>query len=1136
MRILYFTHQFLPRHIGGTEAYTLALAREARRAGHDAAVLTCHESPSADPSDFGLVQTEYEAIPIFELHYNLSCAGHPARAEFDNPFAAGTVRELLRSCAPDIVHVMHAMKLSGSALKVCADLDIPFIVTLCDYWFICPRHTLLRWDETLCPGPARRLQCVKCVHATHGFAAHPWMDLAEPALLRRLRLLSCMGTLAPSAFRADVAAVVERPDYLRAQLLKARRIIALSPFLKRMFVHNGFPADRIEVIPHVPDRLAIRRVPRLPGEPVRLSFIGALVPWKGAHVLVEAMRRIPDAPIACRIYGSLDSGDDYVANLVREAGADRRITLMGRSAPDQLGDVLGQTDVLAAPALWYENEPLVVKSARQLGIPVLAAAIGSLPDMVTDGVDGTLLPPGDAAAWSECLDRVARHGPSAIARTADPAVDRPSVLSVEDNARAIFRVYEEAASPVSADRCVVHLVDQLPACRVESGPGSRVTIHSVVIGRRAMSAIFQHPVSRIQFPPLRVPADAELRFAVGVRPSAWRRMGDPILFEIARLDRRGAEQTLYRRVVHPREIKDDRRWIEERIRLGAHTRRGIRLVFKTSCAGAGDTRCAWAVWGEPRIVSAIPAPTIRARRPARGHVILITADALRRDVLGCYGDATMRTPHINRLAEEGALFLDARAPSSTTPGSYASMLTGLSPLRHGLHAEWGSLSPHLPGLPGWFAERGYRTVMCSSEDELHHPLMGFGARFDEVAAAIGSPAQAGAITTRSAIREIAGAPRESFFWVQYFDVHPPSMAPDPFARWYYRGDPDAAENRYRPEALEEIDGVETVAEFSRKLASLEKGVVDHAVRIRLRATARALRGEGGAPPDLAVHLRALPPRARLDMSLDAFAGWLDSRVRLLDEGRIPADLLDWIRLITEELRVVEDEILMWLDGVRDFRYPVAQYKSCVSYFDHQVGALTAFLRGEGLYDDATIILASPHGELLDELGIHFHHHALLDPVLRVPLIIKTPRSAGIPAGSCVGGVFDLVDLYPTLAGMRGDRLSHPVDGISRWDCWKAGEAMPEHDSFALCAYGQMASITRGPYTLLRALATFRIADRWDWREGDQMLIESDQAREQLEDLSARRPDLAHAMEQRLTDWLSAGGAVPGGCIGRGNRA
>lgn len=372
MKLLYLVHQYFPRWVGGTEVYTRGLVRRAVRAGHQVEVVTYHDAPSRA----GPVRTEFEGVPLVEMHDGLGLTPHPARYEFDNPDMFRWVRAEIERFRPDVVHAMHSMKLSGAALEACE--GIPRIVTLCDFWFLCPRHTLLTWDGKLCDGPR---DCGPCLKDLHGFR------------------------------KPDRG----RTDRLREIVLRADRIIALSDFMKLMFVKNGYPAERIEVLDH---GLETAGLAPSPPEGPRLLFIGNRVPHKGTHILEQALRGTDwDA----RFYGSGQT--------------------MGTFPPDEMGRILKGAAVLAVPALWYENNPLVLKAALHVGIPVLASRIGCLPEWIREGENGWLAEPGDVADWSRKL-RVAREQYSRIHGRGTP------VKSMDQNFEELLGIYSSCGPPL----------------------------------------------------------------------------------------------------------------------------------------------------------------------------------------------------------------------------------------------------------------------------------------------------------------------------------------------------------------------------------------------------------------------------------------------------------------------------------------------------------------------------------------------------------------------------------------------------------------------------------------------------------------------------------------------------------------
>lgn len=426
MKITYLTHQYLPRHVGGTEVYTHGLATRARRAGHDAQVITYVESPSLNHADYGAVITEHEGIPVVEVHYNLSRADHPARAEYDNRNVAAILERVLQNAKPDLVHAMHSMKLSAAALEICYDKKIPVVLTLPDYWFICPRHTLLRSNNEVCQGPAHDLDCLKCSYDTHGFAAGRLQRLPA-SILRRgsdWRFLHA----SERRFWRDIQAIRERSSFLRNVVGRADCVIALSEFQKQIFVRNGYDAAKIRVIHHGLETKGLLPAASATDNPIQFVSIGSLVYHKGPHVLLEALARRPHANVRLLLYGDLDGSNAYLDSLQRAVAADQRVKLMGTFPVEQMGAVLQSAHALLMPALWYENEPLVVKAAQYVGLPILASDIGTLSTVSR----ARLISPGDVEAWADALATFRPH----------PFEPDASIKSMDDNARELFDLYE----------------------------------------------------------------------------------------------------------------------------------------------------------------------------------------------------------------------------------------------------------------------------------------------------------------------------------------------------------------------------------------------------------------------------------------------------------------------------------------------------------------------------------------------------------------------------------------------------------------------------------------------------------------------------------------------------------------------
>lgn len=598
-----------------------------------------------------------------------------------------------------------------------------------------------------------------------------------------------------------------------------------------------------------------------------------------------------------------------------------------------------------------------------------------------------------------------------------------------------------------------HLVDRLSDAEIEApGPG-HVELQRVTIGRDTRMALFQHPVSAVRW--AAVPAGV-LHTAVGIKGS--RRTSD-IQFEIA-----ANGEVLWKQAVRP-----GRSWTEVRLEVPAG-----RLEFRTR---AKDLSYAWSAWADPRIEHEAPAPALR-RGPRNRHVFLITADAIGSDRLH-----EAKTPHLDRLAADGLSFAEARAQSPATIGSYASLLTGRYPTVHGVDSEWGRIPPSLPTMPVHLAGHGYHTTMIASESELSDPRQGFRDLFRQSVPCVANPAQDGALTTRNVLRWLDARPAgPCFTWIQYFDAHPPNTPPEPYRSMYYQGDPGRGDGV----AVSKIRALESVQHLM-----YFDGQPDFALGVRLRHAGECLLGMRLEGPDLASHLRGL--------RLESEAPALLRMGGALMSGQVPGELQPWIRRILPRLREVEDDILTWLEGVKDGRFPLAQHLGCISYVDAQIGLLIEALKERDLYDESVILFWSPHGEVYGDRDIYFHHHVLMESSLRVPLILK----AGDARGQ-VEGVIDSIDLFPTICEILGIASPPALDGASRWN----RKRIESHPSLAVGNHRAMVSCYQDGFKLLHTLEPHSVSPGWRWAKGQRQLVDS-------QDRPVDRPDIAARLGELL---------------------
>jgi glycosyltransferase involved in cell wall biosynthesis len=175
----------------------------------------------------------------------------------------------------------------------------------------------------------------------------------------------------------------------------------------------GVDPDAAVVAPPAGDRFdpavdggAIER--RARGEPLRVAFVGNLVPRKGLKTLLEGVAET-EADAELTVVGRpVDEGyADAVRRSVRRKGIADSVRMAGELTDRELAETLRASHVLAVPSR-YEGFGIVYLEGMSFGLPAIASRAGGATDVVTDGETGVLVDPGDPAAIARAVGRLDR--------------------------------------------------------------------------------------------------------------------------------------------------------------------------------------------------------------------------------------------------------------------------------------------------------------------------------------------------------------------------------------------------------------------------------------------------------------------------------------------------------------------------------------------------------------------------------------------------------------------------------------------------------------------------------------------------------------------------------------------------------
>lgn len=446
MRVLIVAHGFPPHGRGGAELYAESCALQLAGLGDEVSVLTREAVESAP--EYRVRDERRSPLRVRWIN-NTFRSARRFEDTYDNPVIQRLAADFIEETRPDVAHVHHLTCLSTRVLDELAARGIPTVLTLHDYWMLCHRGQLFDRDLQVCRGPFPD-GCDQCVGIEA--SAPPAIFTAARFLrgpLRRAGLLQRMSdphrhaSQMPGSRRASREASRIRLAHMRERWHAVDVALAPSHHVRQRFVDAGCPAERIRVSEYGVDE-ALRGVPRQSrgdGSPLHIGYLGSLMVSKAPHVLLDAVERLPAGAADVHVYGAPAPyhGDDSYGRALASRPAGPAVHWHGQIGRSELPRVLANLDVLVFPSVWEEASGIGAREALMAGVPVIASRIGGIPELVEDGRNGLLVPPGDSDALAAALWRLIDE-PDLLPRLR-AGITPPRTL--RDDVDATRRLYEE---------------------------------------------------------------------------------------------------------------------------------------------------------------------------------------------------------------------------------------------------------------------------------------------------------------------------------------------------------------------------------------------------------------------------------------------------------------------------------------------------------------------------------------------------------------------------------------------------------------------------------------------------------------------------------------------------------------------
>lgn len=362
------------------------------------------------------------------------------------------------------------------------------------------------------------------------------------------------------------------------------------------------------------------------------------------------------------------------------------------------------------------------------------------------------------------------------------------------------------------------------------------------------------------------------------------------------------------------------------------------------------------------------------------NIILIISDQHRSDAMHCMGNEFINTPNLDKLAEDGTLFINgySSAPSSTP--ARAGLLTGMSPWHHGMLGYGRVGSKYKYEMPAMLKESGYFTFGIG---KMHwfpqKALHGFhGTLVDE----------SGRVESEDFISDYR-------LWLQ---LQAPGINPDSTGIGWN----DHGSGTYK--LAEELHPTAWTGKMACEIIKNHKNGTQKPLFLKV-SFARP-----HSPYD--------PPKRFAEMyegkevKAPFISEWCKDK--------------DYAKLTSPENAAPDAPYGNF--GIEYAKESRRHYYANVTFIDEEIGKIISTLKEEGMYENSIICYVSDHGDMLGD-----HHHWRktypYEGSTHIPFIVKWPSSYNFAKGQHIDNPVELRDLLPTFLSVSGNKVPEDMDGL-----------------------------------------------------------------------------------------------------------
>jgi len=404
MKILQINKFFYQQ--GGAERYLFNLIKLLEDNGHEVIPFTMADEKNQPTLWSKYFVSKVETLAPRTLKEKLRVFGRMIYS-FE---AKRKIENLIKEVRPDLVHLHNIYhQISPSILSVIKKFKIPIVMTVHDYKLICPNYILYTKNST----------CQRC-------RGQKYYNALKYRCLK-------------NSFFASLAVMIEMyfHKFLKIYQKNIDLFIAPSNFVKEKLIYFGLPANKIAVLPHFINPKLTEHQNCSPEN--YFLYLGRLKEEKGVELLLRAMKELPETNL--KIIGT-GPEEQALKKYVKENNLTN-INFLGKLNQEKISDLIKNSLAIIIPSRVWETFGLTGAEALAYQKPVIASAMGGLPEIIIDGKTGLLFSSENIGELMEKMKWVLNNKEAAQKLGEQGYNFIKANLSPEEHYDKLMKIYEQ---------------------------------------------------------------------------------------------------------------------------------------------------------------------------------------------------------------------------------------------------------------------------------------------------------------------------------------------------------------------------------------------------------------------------------------------------------------------------------------------------------------------------------------------------------------------------------------------------------------------------------------------------------------------------------------------------------------------